>query len=757
MSGYIVHNLPLFKIKCNTLTPKRGRYKGVKVCDMCIGFDTETTSFYVNREGQPEVFDYDKYERSQRKDNFDYLCYRTMPKGALLYHWQIHIEDNYFSGRDTDSLRAFFRNLKHWADGAKLIIYIHNLGFDFIFLLNCFDLGPEDTVFTRRSCDPIYVDLKSWAFEFRCSHHLTMKSLKKIGEDLDLPKLVGELYYNVLRTPLTPIGPGEAAYNRRDTEIIVAMLREYKAKYGHIYKIPLTQTGEVRVRLKKIFAKLKKFTDICWRLQPKNLPDMQWLLNAFSGGCVLDNEVYRDITIDAELFPIMMKDISSSYPWVMVSMPFPLEPFTECRRPELIAERIERDDYTYIVEFRAHDVQTVVPCLFLSSSHIREGVNVKEINGRISEAGSLECTLTKPDFEIFRKCYNSEIEILKIKFSKLDYLPAEFRRFLIQCYKDKTALKGVDPVNYQIGKMIINSCFGIQTQKDFRDDIVFDQDDPLFWHTEAMTEESFAKKLEEWLFYTDGKGVKRKRPHYTSIQTGIFTTAYARQNLWYAILGEGSNGAFYNIDDVLYVDTDSVKMFRSPECQRVFDTYNSWVLDMHKVIAENLGIDPEDLSPVDPEGIARPIGIYAEDGQCSQFRMLGSKKYIYRDADTGKLKMTLAGVPKDAVELLDDDIGNFREGFIFGCKKMHEAVQAGKCKAEKLIPYYLNDIPSVTFPDGYINRDRFGVCLMPSPYYLRSAQDDYSDPEEFIRILSCEAQKTHLFRQRRMIKYNEDD
>lgn len=761
MSSYAVHDLPLFKIKCESLTPKRGRYKDVKVCDMAIGFDTETTSFYVGPDGTPEVFNYDKYEESRLKSSPYYNWYRDARKGALLYHWQCHIEDNYFSGRDTDSLRIFFQHLHRWADGARLIIYIQNLGFDFIFLLNCFEMTDKDTVFTRKSCDPIYVLLDKYQFEFRCSAHLTQKSLAKIGDDLGMEKLVGNLDYNVLRTPLTPINAEEAAYNRRDTEILIAMIHSYKAKYKHVYQIPLTQTGEVRVQLKKIFVKLKAFTDICWKLQPKNLVDMVWLLNAFSGGCVLDSEVYRDITIDAEKFEIMMKDISSSYPWVMISQPYPLTPFVACRDPELIKERMQDPGLTYIIEVRCKGVRTKVPCLFLSSSHIREGENLQLVNGRISEADSFEVTLTKPDYEIFRKCYDiDDIEMIKIKFSELKYLPAEFRRFLVQCYKDKTALKGKDPVNYAIGKMIINGCFGIQVQKDFRDDIVFDQEDPLFWHTEVMTEESFKKKLDEWLWVTDNRGKKVKRMHYTSIQCGVFVTAYARQNLWYAILGESKSGRFFNIDDVLYVDTDSVKMFRSPECQRVFDAYNSWVLEQHKAIAAELGISPEDLSPLDPDGVPRPIGIYAEDGQCSEFRMLGSKKYIYRQKggkDDGKLKMTLAGVPKDAVYLLDDNIDNFREGFVFGCKRLHEAVKAGKCKSEKLIPYYLSDIPETTFPDGYKNKDRFGVCLMPSPYYLRSAEDDYSDPEEFIRILYNESQKAYLFRQRRLVKYAEED
>ena len=59
------------------------------------------------------------------------------------------------------------------------------------------------------------------------------------------------------------------------------------------------------------------------------------------------------------------------------------------------------------------------------------------------------------------------------------------------------------------------------------------------------------------------------------------------------------------------------------------------------------------------------LGIAEFDGIYSEFKTMGSKRYCYRLKKDASLHLTVAGVPKEGIYCLDDDITNFRKGFIF--------------------------------------------------------------------------------------------
>lgn len=114
----------------------------------------------------------------------------------------------------------------------------------------------------------------------------------------------------------------------------------------------------------------------------------------------------------------------------------------------------------------------------------------------------------------------------------------------------------------------------------------------------------------------------------------------------------------------LYSDTDSC--YGTEWNEKKVDEYNA---ERVKRLKLN-GYDPvtvrdRQFSP----GIAELDGIYSE------FKTLGAKRYACRDAETGKLKITVSGVPKKGCECLNDDINNFKRGMIFPGtvtgKKMH--------------------------------------------------------------------------------------
>ena len=711
------------------------RYQGQLLSDQLMSFDIETTSYFLTPAGYPVMYNW----------NNPQMLWDGIPmrRQGLMYHWQFNIGGNHFTGRTWEDLAAFLQELLECCPARKFI-YVHNLSFEFGFLPNVISFSDEgDVVLAREAHRIMSAYTKKYNIEFRCSSYLTQLSLEKWGKNIGLEKSK-DLDYSEMRTPLTPISPQELRYCLIDVDIIIKGLEEYKARYKHIHNIPLTLTGEVRKELRKVYKGAHYFYKICWELQPHSLKALQWMMKAFYGGCVLANPAYKDMLLRGRF---IFKDLSSSYPWVLISERYPLTKFRLVRNPKVFSKYMNDPDLTYIVEFTAENVETRVPCLFLSASKLLESDGLTMINGRVATASRIRLVLAKPDYQLFLKCYYSDIKIHKIKISNLEYLPDNFRRFVIEKYKAKTELKHSDPVEYGNAKKTINSLYGINAQKLYSDEVTFDinrtdgNGDCSPWAVKELTAESFPEVLHKVLYSESGK----PRKIFISAQIGIYCTAYARQNLWAGILGEDpTTHEYINADDAVYSDTDSVKLIWSEEAERFFEKYNEGILEKHKEIAAQLGIQPEDLSPLDDEGVPRPIGVYADDGDASEFITLGSKKYCYRakgGKHDGQLQLTVAGVPKEAVTCLHNDIKEFRDGKVFDVVSMNrEGLKS------KMAPYYNDNQTCVTFPDGYWAKESHGICLMPIDYTLSKSWDNYSDPDDFYRTLWAAARETKLFR-----------
>ena len=91
------------------------------------------------------------------------------------------------------------------------------------------------------------------------------------------------------------------------------------------------------------------------------------------------------------------------------------------------------------------------------------------------------------------------------------------------------------------------------------------------------------------------------------------------------------------------------------------------------------------------------------------------KLYVERRKSDNRLHLTVSGINKEAVELLEDNIKNFRDGFNFD--KDAECVHKQLCT-------YLDDIPTVTYPDGFVSTYKHGINLRRTGYLL-TLTDDY--------------------------------
>ena len=152
---------------------------------------------------------------------------------------------------------------------------------------------------------------------------------------------------------------------------------------------------------------------------------------------------------------------------------------------------------------------------------------------------------------------------------------------------------------------------------------------------------------------------------FTSIlpyQFGVWVTSYAFKNLF--TLGkcvDTENGGVW-----LYSDTDSCYATK-------------W--DKEKINAYNENckkkLEANGYSCVVYKDREYWLGVAEHDGSYSQFRTCGSKRYVVRYARTeenkkdkkaGKLKITVAGVPKKGVKCLKNNINNFSRTMVFDGK-----------------------------------------------------------------------------------------
>ena len=169
--------------------------------------------------------------------------------------------------------------------------------------------------------------------------------------------------------------------------------------------------------------------------------------------------------------------------------------------------------------------------------------------------------------------------------------------------------------------------------------------------------------------------------------------------------------------DVLYCDTDSIF------CRGYHDftAYNNWITEKLEATCRHYNIDTSLLAPLDKKGKAHPLGVFDKEPDLSEFRTLHAKCYCMREAETDELSITVAGINKGAVDMLNNDINSFVAGFNFD--KDHPSVS-------KRMHTYINDQPDITFDDGYVSTYRTGINMRRTGYRL-GMSDEYERLLEF--------------------------
>ena len=670
-----------------------------KVDNNIYSFDIETTS-YIKLDGN--IYNASSYESFTSKEREVAEFY------SIMYIWMFSINDTVYYGRTWEELKEFWKWLDDYIPQKK-IVFIHNLSYEFQYLRSVFNFKD---VFARTQRKVMRASLEDYNIEFHCTYMMTNISLENLADTFKLPikKLVGNLDYDLIRVPTSKLSEKELSYCENDCLVIYHYITLELREYISVDKIPITSTNKVRRELQQLAYKNLYYRRKTRKAINTNPHIYNLLLEAFQGGYTHANWIYTDEIINN----VDSYDFTSSYPYVMTSFKYPMSEFIE--------DDVETVEdmyflYAYLLVVRFKNIKCKYFNNFISLNKCRYVRNVKVDNGRIMSADEIEIVLTDVDFRFILKAYNCEYEILESFSALYGYLPKMLINFILDKYVSKTKLKGVEEeeINYARVKAMFNSIYGMSVTNAIRNDVIYDN--ITGWNEEPISNDKIIELLE-----------KEKKKGFLSFSTGVWVTAWARYNLLSNLIQLDK----YNI----YADTDSLKLVEGYD-KNVILKYNEEVKERIKYVSKILDIPIEKYSPKDIKGEEHLLGVFeceTKEGDkytYEEFITQGAKKYaVLQD---GKIKITVAGVPKKSGAKCLNKLEDFKDDLVF------KSSITGKQTLIYLDEQIENDLVDYQ-GNVYHNTDKTGCCLIPCSYVLGKAFD-------YAELISDESSKRAIFKE----------
>ena len=661
---------------------------------------------------------------------------------SVMYIWQWQFGTDFtVIGRTWDELINLQKRVKEALPADRwLVVYVHNLSYEFQFLKGIYQFFPDD-IFAVGSRKVIKADM--WGcFEFRCSYKLTNMSLKQFTSRMRVEhqKLSGEEFdYSQKRYPWTELSEQELEYCVNDVLGLVEAVNALMERDGDtLQTIPLTSTGYVRRNAKRAMKDGSVHHNFVYSILP-DFETYKALREAFRGGNTHANRYYAGDIVEN----VHSADRSSSYPAVMCNCEFPMSVFVKILPKDLnkdyIARCIKVRHKALLLRIGIKNLKLRDPfwgCPYISKDkcrNVRKSAETED-NGRILSADYLETTITDIDLKIITEEYSGEIIFLEGWYASYKKLPEPLVQEVIKYYRDKTELKGVkgQEIFYDKAKALLNSLYGMMAQDPVKFMQIFKQ------CGDFDTDESILKEQAEsegWDFQTLKEAIEKKQEEllgksnqkaFLAYQWGVWVTAHSRDALERGIrLVHETIGA-----DFIYCDTDSVKYrgtvdWSGYNSERVAECMESGSMATDPAgVTHYMGVfETEDLKDTGYAYryfktlgakkyayVEREVEVWTEKGKCGDF------EYTYRKVGTGRTHCTIAGVNKKkggaeldkhgGLSAFTEDYQGTGKGFIFK--------EAGGTQA------VYNDNPAIdnVVIEGHRLPITSNVAILPSEYTL---------------------------------------
>lgn len=595
--------------------------------DVVCAFDIETTRLKIGEK---------RISKTEIKDL----------EVAIMYIWQFQVGlDLTIVGRTWEEFNELIDLID---DGLKenerLVIYVHNLAYEFQFLRDEKILGnliQEKTVFMLGPRKILKFEAFMGKLEFRCSYIHSNMSLDLFTSkmEVDHKKLSGEEFdYNKKRFPWTELSKRELEYCVNDViGLVEAIVKEMSIDGDNLYTIPLTSTGYVRRDIKNaIHEGLPK----TWVKERKPDYDTYKMLHeAFRGGNTHASRFNSNKIIGRNGEIIMEYDRSSSYPDVQLNGKFPIEPF---KKPKYISNELYENAVAkgyavigrlWFKNLKIKGDEILVP--YISKSKCKAFKITQDDNGRILCCDYAEMCITEIDLAIILSQYDfTDYGVIDFRMARKGNLPEPIKEVIRKYYRLKTELKGNDEkaIIYMKSKNKLNAIYGNSAQDPGKINILYRNGNYVAGYYDKRTqqeivlknddEEEFSKAVEELhrIIYESSNTV-------LPYQFGVYTTALARYELQKMIDICGKQYIYGDTDSVYFVQDGTIS----------FDEYNKRKIELSK---------QSGAFAVDSKGITHYMGVAeCERDDIVQFKTLGAKKYAYI-TKSGKVNVTTSGVNK---------------------------------------------------------------------------------------------------------------
>lgn len=578
-------------------------------------------------------------------------------KCGIMYHWQFGINGRCIVGRtwqEFKDLLSYISKELELNEKRRLIVYVHNLKYEFQFMRKHFNWLK---VFNLDERKPVYA-IADNGIEFRCSYLLSGLSLEIVGKNLQkykCQKLIDGLDYSKLRHCETPLTDTEIEYCLNDIRVVMAYIQEMiENNKNNISELVLTNTGIVRRYCREECFKSLTYKKIIRQLTIETVDEYEQAKRAFQGGFTHANAYYAEKTLS----DIASFDFTSSYPYVMLSEKFPMSKGRLIDSESLDSRQLEYYLKNYCCIFDVY-FEKLTPRInfenYISTSKCRKLRNYIANNGRIVQADYLQTTVTEQDFAIIRFCYDFEsFGVANFRIYRKEYLPTEFVRAILKLYADKTQLKGVEgkESEYLLSKGMLNSCYGMCVTDFARNEYVYTDN-----HEWTINKPDLLESI---------RNNNESKNRFLFYLWGVYVTAYARRNLF--------DGIAEFAQDYVYSDTDSLKVRNYEKHMPYIESYNREVEVKLNLACKYHGISYNEMRPKNIKGQIKLIGIWDFEGVYKRFKTLGAKRYMVETVDeNGKsnYSFTVAGcnkkyaipymIDKFGTENLFDSFDNFLE------------------------------------------------------------------------------------------------
>lgn len=534
---------------------------------------------------------------------------------AFMYVWQVCIEGNVVFGRRWEELQEFMQkvvNAYKLSEGERVVVYVHNLSFEFQFIQDYFKFTDVFAMASRS-----ILTAKTAHLEFRCSYKLSNMSLAKFIENTPNTlhyKGVDDLDYATVRTPDTSLTEVELGYCFNDVKGLYECVMEL-LKEDNLATIPLTSTGYVRRDCRHAMNKNKNNRKMFLRSR-LTLLQYKLLRECFRGGNTAGDRYLTNLILKK----VGSYDISSSYPFQMIAREYPLGKWNYGLIPDIKTLEEYNRKYCTIARYTFKNIRLreEKPIPYIPQSKCLALGDDREIyNGRILHADCLTISMTNIDFDIVKEQYvYDEIAVEEFHYSRKGLLPKELRDTIMYYFEKKSKLKGDEEHYYEYmkSKNKLNSIYGMTVTNILNTEIEYHDGE---YTEKKMTEEEMKEALDKYY---------KNHRSFLNYSWGVFVTAYARREL-----EDGLNIAGL---DTIYCDTDSVKYIGDHD--REFEVYNE---RLNKECEEK-GI----RNYAEVNGKRFYMGIFDKEKGYDEFITLGAKKYAF--LQNGKLGITVSGLSK---------------------------------------------------------------------------------------------------------------